>query len=80
MGGHDPHSQPISPGLPSSNKKNTGCPSPPWAWEPSPWSRACLCAQCGSVLNYGYLGDEPTAPGQWDAGSLKRAITRLPKA
>jgi 3-dehydroquinate dehydratase-1 len=39
-----------------------------------------LCAQCGSVLNYGYLGEEPTAPGQWDAGSLKRAISRLPKA
>lgn len=38
-----------------------------------------LCAQCGSVLNYGYLGDEPTAPGQWDAGSLKRAISRLPR-
>jgi 3-dehydroquinate dehydratase I len=39
-----------------------------------------LCAQCGSVLNYGYVGDEPTAPGQWDAGSLKRAISSLPKA
>lgn len=36
-----------------------------------------LCAQCGSVLNYGYLGKTPTAPGQWDAGSLKRAIGRL---
>lgn len=38
-----------------------------------------LCAQCGSVLNYGYLGDEPTAPGQWDSGSLRRAISRLPQ-
>ena len=36
-----------------------------------------LCAQCGSVLNYGYLGAAPTAPGQWDAGSLKHAIARL---
>jgi 3-dehydroquinate dehydratase I len=36
-----------------------------------------LCAQCGSVLNYGYLGQTPTAPGQWDAGSLKQAIARL---
>jgi 3-dehydroquinate dehydratase I len=36
-----------------------------------------LCAQCGSVLNYGYLGETPTAPGQWDAGSLKKAIARL---
>jgi 3-dehydroquinate dehydratase I len=36
-----------------------------------------LCAQCGSVLNYGYLGETPTAPGQWDAASLKAAIGRL---
>ncbi|MCX6875744.1 MAG: type I 3-dehydroquinate dehydratase [Verrucomicrobia bacterium] len=36
-----------------------------------------LCAQCGSVLNYGYLGDTPTAPGQWDCGLLKQAISRL---
>ena len=36
-----------------------------------------LCAQCGSVLNYGYLGKTPTAPGQWDAALLKQAITRL---
>jgi 3-dehydroquinate dehydratase-1 len=36
-----------------------------------------LCAQCGSVLNYGYLGTTPTAPGQWDAGLLKLAVSRL---
>lgn len=36
-----------------------------------------LCAQCGSILNYGYLGETPTAPGQWDASSLKEAIGRL---
>lgn len=36
-----------------------------------------LCAQCGSVLNYGFLGETPTAPGQWDAGSLKAAIAGL---
>ncbi len=36
-----------------------------------------LCAQCGSVLNYGYLGEIPTAPGQWDAAFLKKAIARL---
>lgn len=35
-----------------------------------------LCAQCGSVLNYGYIGEKPTAPGQWDAASLKAAIAR----
>ena len=36
-----------------------------------------LCAQCGSVLNYGYIGTTPTAPGQWSAGFLREAITRL---
>lgn len=33
-----------------------------------------LSAQLGSVLNYGYLGDAPTAPGQWPARFLKEAI------
>ena len=36
-----------------------------------------LCAQCGSVLNYGYLGSKPTAPGQWGAGMLRQAIAHL---
>ena len=36
-----------------------------------------LCAQCGSLLNYGYLGDTATAPGQWDSFLLKTAISRL---
>ncbi|MFZ9936965.1 MAG: type I 3-dehydroquinate dehydratase [Luteolibacter sp.] len=36
-----------------------------------------LCAQCGSVLNYGYLGSEPTAPGQWSAAMLRQAIAHL---
>lgn len=36
-----------------------------------------LCAQCGSVLNYGFLGQSPTAPGQWDAATLGQAIARL---
>ncbi len=36
-----------------------------------------LCAQSGSVLNYGFIGKKPTAPGQWDAGFLKQAIGRL---
>ena len=36
-----------------------------------------LCAQCGSGLNYGYLGKTPTVPGQWDAALLKLAIDRL---
>ena len=39
----------------------------------APVSRV-LCAQLGSVLNYGYLGSTPTAPGQWSAGLLKQAI------
>lgn len=37
-----------------------------------------LSAQCGSVLNYGYIGSKPTAPGQWEASRLKRAIADLP--
>ncbi|MES2658400.1 MAG: type I 3-dehydroquinate dehydratase [Verrucomicrobiota bacterium] len=36
-----------------------------------------LCAQSGSVLNYGYLGSTPTAPGQWDSALLKTTISRL---
>jgi 3-dehydroquinate dehydratase-1 len=36
-----------------------------------------LCAQCGSVFNYGYLGKTPTAPGQWDSALLKTASERL---
>lgn len=36
-----------------------------------------LCAQLGSVLNYGYLGKNPTAPGQWSAARLKDAISAL---
>jgi len=36
-----------------------------------------LCAQSGSVLNYGYLGETSTAPGQWDSAFLKLAISRL---
>lgn len=36
-----------------------------------------LCAQSGSVLNYGYIGDVPTAPGQWSARFLKQAVRLL---
>jgi 3-dehydroquinate dehydratase-1 len=36
-----------------------------------------LCAQYGSVLNYGYLGEVATAPGQWSAARLKEAIATL---
>jgi 3-dehydroquinate dehydratase type I len=32
------------------------------------------CAAAGSVLNYGYLGDAPTAPGQCSAAELKAGI------
>ena len=37
-----------------------------------------LCAQCGSLFNYGYLGHTATAPGQWDAALLHQLIARLP--
>jgi 3-dehydroquinate dehydratase-1 len=36
-----------------------------------------LCAQSGSVLNYGYVGDAPTAPGQWSAGLLREGVRSL---
>lgn len=42
----------------------------------APASRV-LFAQLGSVLNYGYLGDTPTAPGQWSAKQLKEAISSV---
>jgi 3-dehydroquinate dehydratase-1 len=35
------------------------------------------CAARGSVLNYGYLGDAPTAPGQCSAADLKAGISAL---
>lgn len=37
-----------------------------------------LAAQHGSLLNYGYLGDVPTAPGQWPAQLLKEVIANTP--
>lgn len=40
-----------------------------------PVSRLVL-GQAGSVMNYGYL-DEPTVPGQWQAGELKRLLAHL---
>lgn len=36
-----------------------------------------LYAQHGSLLNYGYLGDQATAPGQWPAKLLKEAIAAV---
>lgn len=36
-----------------------------------------LYAQYGSLLNYGYLGASPTAPGQWPAKLLREAISNL---
>ena len=44
--------------------------------ELAPASRL-LYAQHGSLLNYGYLGEEPTAPGQWPAILLKEAISNI---
>ncbi len=37
-----------------------------------------LAAQHGSVLNYGYLGNQPTAPGQWPSPLLKQVLTHSP--
>lgn len=36
-----------------------------------------LYAQHGSLLNYGYLGNTETAPGQWPAKLLREAIATL---
>ncbi|MDP4626340.1 MAG: type I 3-dehydroquinate dehydratase [Akkermansiaceae bacterium] len=36
-----------------------------------------LCAQVGSVLNYGYIGEKETAPGQWSASRLRECIRSL---
>lgn len=33
--------------------------------------------QYGSVLTYGYLGNTPTAPGQWSAALCKKALSSL---
>lgn len=48
--------------------------------ELAPVSRQ-LCAQAGSVLNYGFVGEKTTAPGQWSAKRLRdciRSLTPLP--
>lgn len=42
-------------------------------------SSRLLYAQLGSVLNYGYLGSKPTAPGQWHAAQLNQAILNSPQ-
>jgi len=36
-----------------------------------------MAAQCGSVLNYGFVGEKHTAPGQWDSVLLKQVMARL---
>ena len=38
-------------------------------------SSRLLAAGLGSVLNYGFLGEEATAPGQWPARLLREAIS-----
>jgi 3-dehydroquinate dehydratase-1 len=35
-----------------------------------------VLAKCGSLLNYGYLG-EANAPGQWPAARLKAILADL---
>ncbi len=36
-----------------------------------------LYAQLGSRLVYGYLGDKPTAPGQWSAADCREVLAKL---
>ncbi|MFT5632697.1 MAG: 3-dehydroquinate dehydratase-1 [Rubritalea sp.] len=42
-------------------------------------SSRLLYAQLGSVLNYGYLGSKPTAPGQWHVAQLNQALQNSPQ-
>ncbi len=42
-------------------------------------SSRLLYAQLGSILNYGYIGNKPTAPGQWKAELLNQAIQNSPQ-
>ncbi len=43
-----------------------------------PWGRVSrlVLAKCGSLLNYGFIG-ESNAPGQWPAARLKELLTDL---
>ena len=43
-----------------------------------PWGRVSrlVLAKCGSLLNYGYIG-ESNAPGQWPAARLKEMLSEL---
>lgn len=43
-----------------------------------PWGRISrlLLAKCGSLLNYGFLGDS-NAPGQWPAAKLKELLNEI---
>jgi len=59
--------------------ENHGLPTATMGMGPMAVVSRLLCAQCGSVLNYGYLGETPTAPGQWSAAEMKSAIQRLPE-
>jgi 3-dehydroquinate dehydratase-1 len=36
-----------------------------------------VLAKCGSLLNYGYVGAESNAPGQWPARRLKAVLAEL---
>jgi len=60
--------------LAAFQEKDHGFPTSTMGMGPlAPVSRL-LCAQLGSVLNYGYIGETPTAPGQWSAAQLSTAI------
>ncbi|MCB1212169.1 MAG: type I 3-dehydroquinate dehydratase [Verrucomicrobiales bacterium] len=43
-----------------------------------PWGRVSrlVLAKCGSLLNYGYVGDS-NAPGQWPAARLKTLLSEI---
>lgn len=55
-------------------QESDGFPTALMGMGPLAPSSRLLFAQLGSILNYGYLGVTPTAPGQWSAAQLRHAI------
>lgn len=62
------------PALAGFVRDSDGFPTALMGMGPLAAASRVLFAQFGSVLNYGYLGETPTAPGQWSAARLRDAI------
>lgn len=55
-------------------RENAAIPVSSMGMGPCAAASRVRCALAGSVLNYGYIGQAPTAPGQWPAAALREAI------